>query len=35
MFSGTKHEDKNTTGCLVYKMLLQKKYYLITKNNVY
>ena len=31
MFSRT----KNTIACLVYKVLLQKKYYLITKNNVY
>ena len=26
---------KNTIACLVYKILLQKKNYLITKNNVY
>ena len=32
MFSRTKHKDKNTMGCLVYKILLQEKYYLITKN---
>ena len=28
-------KTKNTIACLVYKILLQKKYYLITKNNVY
>ena len=26
---------KNTIACLVYKVLLQKKYYLITTSNVY
>ena len=35
MFSRTKHKGKNTIACLVYKALLRKKYYLITKNNVY
>ena len=35
MFSSTKHKTKNITACLVYKVLLQKKYYLITKNSVY
>ena len=35
MFSRTKHKIKNTIACLVYKMLPQKKYYLITKSNVY
>ena len=34
MFSRTKQRQKNI-ACLVYKALLQKKYYLITKNNVY
>ena len=28
-------KTKNTMACLVYKILLQKKYYLVTKNNVY
>ena len=28
-------KTKNTIACLVYKILLQKKYYLITKNNAY
>ena len=35
MFSRTKHIDKNIIASIVYKALLQKKYYLITKNNVY
>ena len=35
MFSRAKHKTKNTIACLVYKILLQKKYYLITKNNIY
>ena len=35
MFSRTKHKGKNTIACLAYKALLRKKYYLITKNNVY
>ena len=35
MFQEQNIEAKNTIACLVYKVLLQKKYYLITKNNVY
>ena len=35
MFSRTNIKTKNTIVCLAYKILPQKKYYLITKNNVY
>ena len=35
MFSRTKHKDKKHYCSLVYKTLPQKKYHLITKNNVY
>ena len=35
MFSRTKHKVKKYYCILVYKVLLQKKYYPITKNNVY
>ena len=35
MFSRTKHKIKNIIACLAYKALLQNKYYLITKNNIY
>ena len=35
MFQEQNIEAKDTIACLFYKVLLQKKYYLITKNNVY
>ena len=35
MFSRTKHKDKKHYCSLVYKILLEKKYYLIAKNNTY
>ena len=35
MFSRTNINIKNIIVCLVYKVLLQKKYYLVTKNHAY
>ena len=35
MFSKQNIKTKNTIACLVYKILLQKKYYVITRNNAY